>query len=154
MTNALVVRHPAVVALGVGATMAFVAGCHVGPHAKAGAGESTNICTAIGDYNALAEPVVTNRSSVTAYLAGAQRALRRVDGKQKYAAIDGTKRLPAAQILTTVAADRAAYDAEAKLVAMATTPATLHSAVQGFAASTGFSSADTALELWATSNCA
>jgi hypothetical protein len=153
MRSAQARRRTALV-LGLGTTVLVATGCHVGPHAKAGAGESTDICTAIDSYNALPEPVLTDRAAVTGYVAGVQRALKRIDPKAHFAAIDGTKKSAPPQILTTLVAERAAYDAEAKVLAAAHTAAALHTAVQAFGTSTGLSSADTTLELWATSNCA
>jgi hypothetical protein len=154
MTNALGAGRSLGLAVGCGVAMLLVSGCHVGPHPKSGAGESIDVCSAMSDYNALTEPDVTDRSALIDYLAAVQRIFGRVDKKADYSSIDGTKTAVPSQILTTVAADNAAYAAEAKLVTAASTPVALHTAVQTFTTSTGLSSADTELELWATSNCA
>ena len=135
------------------ATAAGVSGCKVGATAKAGAGENTDICSGLRQYNALRPPVVSDIADVKGYVKSAQRVLRRIDRKISYRDLSGHRTHPPMAVLQQVGQVKQAYSALEGELRAVNDRTQLAGVVQRFEGSANFEAADTAVELWIGSNC-
>ena len=147
------VSHTIVRCAAAAALTAVVSACHVGPHAAAGAGDSVDVCTGVREYNALAEPVASSRTSVQGYLTAAQRIFQRIDTTIHYHSVNGAKREVPAQVVTLVGTERGALLKEAASLGGTGSPAALRANEAAFTSAGDYAAADTGLELWVSGNC-
>lgn len=129
-------------------------GCKVGATPKTGAGESTDICSAYRQYNALRPPVTSDVTDVKAYVTSAERVLHRIDRKMSYHNLSGHRSHVPPTVLQQVGDVKQAYAALQVEVRSINDKPQLAEVVQRFSGSASFESADTAVELWIRSNCA
>jgi hypothetical protein len=140
-------------AVAMAAAAPLLSGCRIGPHAKSGAGEALDVCSGLKAYNTVSEPALTQPRSVLAYVDSVRRVLHRIDLKSQYSDINGSKRPVPQVVADDLGAERSAYDGLRQRVASTADPSLLRTTVTDFTGSSAFSSADTALELWASNNC-